>query len=102
MGGGYAPTIHAARPALGGFRAGLGELALMKAITLDSRGEQKDLRDLRFVLEKMEESDEGFADVEMETEDLEILRAGVTELGGRYPSLLESLLRRGGTRQGPG
>jgi hypothetical protein len=63
----------------------------MKAITLDSRGEQKDLRDLRFVLEKMEESDEGFADVEMETEDLEILRAGVAELGGRYPESTREL-----------
>lgn len=98
MGGGHAPMIRAARPALGGFRAGLGELALMKAITLDSRGEQKDIRDLRFVLEKMEESDESFASVEMEAEDLEILKAGVAELGGRYPVLLESLLRRGATR----
>lgn len=94
MGDGFAPVIRVARPALGGFRAGLGELALMKARALENRGEDKDRTDLRFVLEKMEHSDESFAGVEMDADDLEILHAGVAELGGRYSILLNNQLRR--------
>ncbi|KAI9848469.1 MAG: hypothetical protein M1837_000264 [Sclerophora amabilis] len=78
MGGGFVPVIRAARPAqMGGFRAGLGELVLMKAHTADSRGEDKDLEDLRFLLEKMEGGDETFVGVQKDAEDLEILKDAV-------------------------
>jgi hypothetical protein len=49
MGSGFAPVICAARPTLGGFRAGLAELILMKAQALDSRGEERDHEDLCFL-----------------------------------------------------
>ena len=95
MGGGFVPEIRAARPiALGGFRAGLAELIVMKARTLDSRDEARDARDLRFLLEKMEGSDENFRDVELEEEDQEIMEDMVRRLGGRYPALLQTLLHR--------
>jgi hypothetical protein len=94
MGGGFAPVIRAARPALGGFRAGLGELILMKAQALDSRAEERDREDLRFLLDKMEASEETFAGVEMEDEDLEVLKDSVSGLGWQYSALLQNLLQR--------
>ncbi|KAI9764137.1 MAG: hypothetical protein M1840_008697 [Geoglossum simile] len=94
MGGEFAPVIRAARPVLGGFRAGLAELVLMKGRAVDSRGEPKDREDLRFILEKMEGSEESFGGVEMDNEDLETLADSVKSLGGRYSDLLQSLLRR--------
>src|SRR5579862_492825 len=95
MGGGFVSEIRAARPiALGGFRAGLAELIVMKARTLDGRDEARDARDLRFLLEKMEGSDENFRDVELEEEDQEIMEDMVRRLGGRYPALLQTLLHR--------
>lgn len=66
----------------------------MKARALENRGEDRDRTDLRFVLEKMEHSDESFAGVQMDADDLEILHAGVAELGGRYSILLNNQLRR--------
>jgi hypothetical protein len=92
MGGIFVPEIRAVRPALGGFRAGLAELALMKAYALDSRDEPRDRHDLGFLLEKMETSEETFRDVEVKDEDLKILKDMVASLGGRYSVLLESLL----------
>ncbi|KAH0565364.1 hypothetical protein GP486_001247 [Trichoglossum hirsutum] len=94
MGGGFAPMIRAARPVLGGFRAGLAELILMKAKALDSRGEDKDRDDLHFLLDKMEASEESFAGVEMEDEDLEVLKVSVRGLGGQYSVLLRNFLQR--------
>jgi hypothetical protein len=66
----------------------------MKAHALDSRGEMRDRQDLRFLLGKMEMSDETSRDIEIDDEDLEILKDMVKGLGGRYSVLLESLLRR--------
>ncbi|KAI9773523.1 MAG: hypothetical protein M1839_002059 [Geoglossum umbratile] len=94
MGGGFAPEIRAARPALGGFRAGLAELILMKAQAQDARDEYRDYVDICFLLDKMEVSEESFQGIAMEDEDLEILKDVVGGLGGRYPALLSSLLQR--------
>ncbi|KAI9858148.1 MAG: hypothetical protein M1813_007797 [Trichoglossum hirsutum] len=95
MGGGFVPEIRAARPTgLGGYRAGLAELVLMKAQALHSRELEGDRDDLRFLLGKMEASDENFQGVVMDDEDEDILKDAVASLGGRYSVLLEALLHR--------
>ncbi|KAA6410348.1 MAG: hypothetical protein FRX48_05769 [Lasallia pustulata] len=62
QGAGFVPLIRAAREitAGGGKRAGLGELAIMKARTWLARDEQKGLHDFKFLLTKMEEMGEDF------------------------------------------
>jgi hypothetical protein len=63
QGGGYVPVIRAAREIIagaGGMRAGLGELAIMKARTWLARDEEKDLEDFKFLLTTMGEMEESF------------------------------------------
>jgi hypothetical protein len=57
QGGGFVPVIRAAREIVagGGMRAGLGELAILKAGTWLARDDEKDLEDFKFLLTKMEE-----------------------------------------------
>lgn len=52
MGGGFAPVIKVVKPADGGFRPSMGELARMKAYAYMARSEESDLEDLRFLLSK--------------------------------------------------
>lgn len=93
MDGGFVPTIRAQRPALAGFPAGLGELAIMKANAFESREEDKDLSDFAFALDLLQANkDEGFHDINMEDEDLEALKSAAVARGGKYPKLLQSLL----------
>jgi hypothetical protein len=58
QGGGFAPVIKAAKEIVagGGMRAGLGELAIMKARTWLARDDEKYLEDFKFLLTKMHES----------------------------------------------
>ena len=61
---------------------------------MDSHAESKNLDDLRFLPEKMEASEENFRDVEIEDEDLEVLKVSVRRFCGRYSALRQSLLQR--------
>ncbi|MCJ1431686.1 hypothetical protein MMC27_001041 [Xylographa pallens] len=79
-----------------GFRAGMGELVRMKANTYTARGEQKDVEDVGFLLDKMEETGEGFEGVELEEEDLENLEAAAADSGERHSDLLKELVISGG------
>ena len=69
MGGGFAPKISIVKPVGEGFRGSMGELLRMKGNTYMSRGEVNDRKDFCFLLEKMEETEEGFEGVELEEED---------------------------------
>lgn len=98
QGGGFAPVITAAREIGpdGGMRAGLGELALMKARTWLSREEKKDMDDFKFLLTKMEEMDESFGKLLAgdgeEMGDLEVLTTVGREAGSAYEALLQKKL----------
>ena len=93
MNGGFVPKIRAQRPALAGFRAGLGELAIMKANAFESREEPKDLLDFAFTLDLLQKNkDEGFDEIDIEGEDREALNSAAIACGGKYPKLLQSLL----------
>jgi hypothetical protein len=94
MGGGFAPVIRLPRPVLRGLRPGLGELAYMKAMAADSRGARHDFDDLMFLLDAMAASDERFAFEELDDEDVEIMQAVASSLGGEYRAILERLLKR--------
>ncbi|KAI4131870.1 MAG: hypothetical protein LQ347_002787 [Umbilicaria vellea] len=66
QGGAFAPIVRAAREILGGggMRAGLGELAVMKAKTWLMRDEGHDLEDFKFLLVKMRETRESFGELQ--------------------------------------
>ena len=96
MGGGFAPNIKVVKPVGEGFRAGMGELVRMKANAYTARGDDKDLEDFRFLLNKMEETGEGFEGVELEEEDLENMDATAADCGEWYSVLLKELLRKAG------
>jgi hypothetical protein len=98
QGGGLVPVIRAAREIIagGGMRAGLGELAIMKARTWLARDEEKDLEDFKFLLTKMGEMEESFGvlppwDGE-EMGDLEALTTAGEDIGGAYEALLLKML----------
>lgn len=99
QGGGFAPTIRAARELIvgGGVRAGLGELALMKAKTWLARGEDRDLTDFKFLLTKMEEMGESFGVLlpgdEEEIGYLEALTSAGEVVGEAHEALLLKMLR---------
>ena len=93
------PVIREAREIIpgGGMRAGLGELAIMKARTWLARDEKNDLEDFKFLLTKMGEMEESFGvllpgDGE-EMGDLEALTTAGEELGGANEALLLKMLR---------
>jgi hypothetical protein len=98
QGGGFVPIIRAAREIIpgGGMRAGLGELAIMKARTWLARDEKNDLEDFKFLLMKMGEMEESFGvllpgDGE-EIGDLEALTTAGEDVGGAHEALLLKML----------
>lgn len=98
QGGGFVPVIKAAREitAGGGMRAGLGELAIMKARTWLARDEVKDLEDFKFLITKMEEMEESF-EVLLPGDgegmgDLEALTAAGEDIGGAHEARLLRML----------
>ncbi|KAI9651424.1 MAG: hypothetical protein M1829_003014 [Trizodia sp. TS-e1964] len=100
QGGEFFRLITAAREIVlgGGMRAGVGELAVSKARTYLCRGEDKDLEDFQFLIRKMRELGESFADVvfyegdEGEMNDKEALKSVAEESGRAYVDLLQNLL----------
>ncbi|KAI9801459.1 MAG: hypothetical protein M1833_002691 [Piccolia ochrophora] len=94
MGGGFAPHIKVIKPVgdSGGFRAGLGELARMKANAYMARAQDKDLEDFCFLLDSMDET-EGFEGVQLEDEDFDDMEATAADCGRGYPNHLRDLLR---------
>ena len=93
MGGGFAPYIKVVKVAGGGFRASTGELARMKAKAYMSRCDDKDLDDFCFLLDKMEESGEGFEGVELDEEDLDSMAETAADCGRKYSEVLKELLK---------
>ncbi|KAI9651712.1 MAG: hypothetical protein M1829_002559 [Trizodia sp. TS-e1964] len=100
QGGGFVP-IRASKDILlggAGLRAGLGELAIMKARTWLARDKEKDLEDLMFLIAKMHELREGFQGVvlddgdEEKMGDLKALKTAAGDAGGRYEVLLQEAL----------
>jgi hypothetical protein len=77
-------------------RAGLGELAIMKARTWLARDEVKDLEDFKFLLTKMEEMEESFGELligdDEEMGDLEALTTVGKDVGGAHEALLKKML----------
>ncbi len=96
MGGGFAPNIKVVKPVGEGFRAGMGELVRMKSNTYTARGEDKNLENFCFLLDKMEETGEGFEGVELEEEDLESMEATAADCGGWHLDLLKELFKKAG------
>jgi len=101
QGGGFAPFIRVTNEvgSNGGVRAGLGELALMKAKTWLGRGEEKDLKDFRFLLTKMEKEGENFKDMVLvpasedeELGDVKVLTTVGKDAGQHYSTLLQNML----------
>jgi hypothetical protein len=100
QGGDFVPIIRAAKEIVagGGVRAGLGELAIMKARTWLARDDEKDLEDFKFLLTKMHKSGEGFGDIVLlpgdgeEMGDLEALATAGEDIGGRHEALLLEML----------
>lgn len=98
QGGGFVPAIRAAREIVagGGMRAGLGELAIMKARTWLARDDEKDLEDFKFLLTKMEEMGEIFGVLLLgdggEMGNLEALTTAGEDVGGAYEALLLKML----------
>lgn len=92
MGGGFVSKINVMVPIGDGFRASMGELAKMKAITYDERGERKDLVDFWFLIQKMEETGEGFGGVVLGEDEVEIMKDAAEEGEGNYAARLASLL----------
>ena len=98
QGGGFVPVIKAAREiAAGGpMRAGLGELAIMKARTSLDREEVKDMEDFKFLINKMEETGETFGELlpgeEGEMGDRETLTTVSEEAGGAYEARVLNML----------
>ena len=96
----FAPAIRGAKAfgSNGGVRAGLGELALMKAKTWLGRGEDYDLTDFRFLIAKMDEEGENFKDMVLapgdgeELGDVESLTTVGKAAGGCYSTLLQGML----------
>lgn len=89
QGGGFAPIIREAKAvgSGGGMRAGLGELAIMKARTWLGRDDDKDLEDFKFLLVKMGDAGESFRGMELaagdgeEMGDLEALKTAGEDVG---------------------
>lgn len=100
QGGGFVPIIRGASQVIaggGGLRAGLGELAVMKARAWLARDRPADLQDFRFLLTKMREIGEGFgvlqpADSDEEAGDVEALMSAGEDVGGPLESLLLRML----------
>ncbi|KAI9682201.1 MAG: hypothetical protein M1817_000255 [Caeruleum heppii] len=97
MGSDFTPSIIAEQPIVGGFRAGLGELALMKARAWLSEKKEKDRNDFQLILSKMEMGTETFRDIEIGPDDLEHLRRTARAIGDRTPAVLEALFDRPST-----
>lgn len=97
LNGDFAPNIKVVRPVEGGgYRAGLGELARMKASAYMAREKLQDLEDFVFLLERMEETAEGFEGVELEEQDLENIKATLAECERKYSDILNKLLEKAG------
>ncbi|KAI4132692.1 MAG: hypothetical protein LQ347_002487 [Umbilicaria vellea] len=100
QGGGFVPIITAARQitASGGVRAGLGELAVMKAKTWLVRDELSDMDDFKFLLTKMMETGEGFGVLQSagddEIGDVEALTLVGEEVGGVLESFILKQVER--------
>ncbi|KAI9807965.1 MAG: hypothetical protein M1825_005272 [Sarcosagium campestre] len=94
LGSEFVPKIRMLQPAMNGYRAGLADLALMKAHAARSRGEIYDLEDLEFILGKMAEGDENFQGFEMDDEDVRLLSQAAEEIGGPCVDLLKTLITR--------
>lgn len=98
QGGGFAPIVRAAREILGGggMRAGMGELAIMKAKTWLMRDERDDLDDFKFLLTKMRESGESFGELQPgdseEIGDEEALVSAAEDVGGPLEAMLLNML----------
>ena len=98
QGGGFVPVIRAAREIVagGGMRAGLGELAIMKARSWLSRDERSDLEDFKFLLTKMGEMKESFGELLLgngeEMGDLEALTTAGKDAGDAHKALLKNML----------
>ncbi len=90
MRGDFAPLVRLPRPMLEGFRAWLGELLYMNAMVLEAREAAHDEMNLNAMLQ----SDENFAFEELDTVNVEIMRATTTKLGRRYRDVLERQLER--------
>lgn len=104
QGGGFAPVIRAAKEVDsgggggGGVRAGLGELALMKARSWLGRDDDKDLEDFKFLLAKMDEAGVSFGEMLLlpgDEEDMGNVEA-LTAAGKAacYEALLHKILHR--------
>lgn len=97
MGPDFAPTIKAIKPtSRGGFRAGLGELAKMKATTYMARDEAHDCEDFEFVVKKMIATGEGFEGVELEEDDRQDMQDTAKECGQVVRDQLKELINRAG------
>ncbi|KAI9814523.1 MAG: hypothetical protein M1826_002196 [Phylliscum demangeonii] len=95
--GGFLPAIKDPCALVGGgFRPRIGELVLMKALAADSRGEDRDLHDLRFLLRTMmDDEGESFRGVEMDDHSRLVLKSVVADdLGGGYVQMLRELMNR--------
>jgi hypothetical protein len=94
------PVIRGAKEfgSNGGVRAGLGELALMKAKTWLGRDEDHDLVDFQFLLTKMDKEGESFRDMMLAPEDgeemgdIKTLTAAGKAAGEHYYTLLQKML----------
>lgn len=98
QGTGFVPVIRQAREidGGGGMRAGLGELAVMKARTWRARDWDSDLEDWKFLLGKMREVGEGFGELRLgdgeDGGDLEALTTTAEDAGSAYKALLWEIL----------
>jgi hypothetical protein len=94
QGGGFVPVIKAAREIVagGGMRAGLGELAIMKARTWLARDEKDDLDDFKFLLTKMEEMGESFGELLLGDREEMGDQEALTTVGEHVGSVHEALL----------
>lgn len=78
----FVPSIGPLKAMGTGFRACLGELALMKAVKYHNMEENKDLADFRFILTKMDSTYEGFQAVEgLTVANVKILAACAEQTG---------------------
>lgn len=98
QGGEFVPVIRAPKEIFvgGGMRAGLAELALMKARTWLARNDEKDLADFRFLLHKMVEVGERFGKLGDGSGevlgDLDTVRLAVNDAGWNYFEILLQMM----------
>ena len=88
IGGGFVPDIRVVKAAGQGFRAGVGELVCMKVSAYASRGEENDLEDFRFLLDKVKETGEGFEGQLIEEEYWEDIQMTLEDCTTKHKGIL--------------